>query len=78
MWTSSWFIKYVMRSLAVNVSYAKLSGAILMVTMSRGTDSAPAFPKSAKSVRRTVTFSDGVKSKSFRWNFREFSEARPT
>jgi hypothetical protein len=54
-----------MRSLAVNVSKAKLSGAMRRVTKSRGTASADALPASEKSVSRTVTFSRGLKSNSF-------------
>ena len=63
--TSSWFIRYDMRSLAVNVSKAKLMGAMRNVTMSRGTASADALPASEKSVSSTVIFSRGLKSNSF-------------
>ena len=76
--TSSWFMMVFIRSFAARVSKAKLRGAISALTEFLGTEVAPALPESEKSVKRTVTFSEGVYSKRRRWKRSEFSKARPT
>lgn len=56
----------------------KATGATWNIMKFRGTTFTPALPKSEKSFRKTVTFSDGRYEKTLRWKRRAFSNERAT